>query len=272
VPPPPPASQSADIWSFEQRLRAVRKGDGAPVTSGDAVYARYISFIGDTFAFLTDTHKVAVATGLVSARTRQSQKLPERTVLDMEPGDFLVFPESGDRELVQELADKLVGPVATDVRRLARKWKDALQHSGMTPEDFLSQARKLDRPRHPATIRSWFADTLQIGPRDKDDLVLIALVTDNKQLDEAINRVWLAIEKLRSAHLSAGVRLRETLMQKLPQVINQVEENGTQIDLADLGSAWVVQVECIAPEAEQRNRGEVDRLLWERSTSIAGYL
>lgn len=127
-------------------------------------------------------------------------------------------------------------------------WKDVLQDSGITPEEFLSQARNLNRPRHRATIRHWFAESLQIGPREKDDLVLIALVTNNQQLDARIEDVRLAIERLRGSHLSAGMRLREVLLQRLPEVINQVEENGTKIDLAEFGSAWVVQVDSVAPE------------------------
>ena len=268
IPPTPTISTETEIWNFEQRLRAARKGLAAsPTDATDIISARYVSFVGDAFAFLTETHKVSVATELVSSHVRQNQKLPERDVANIKQGDFLVFPESGERELVQELADKLIGPTASEIRKLARMWKGALQNSGMTPEEFLLQARNFNRPRHLATIRNWFADTLQIGPREKDDLVLIALVTSNSELDVNIEDVRLAIERLWGAHLSAGMRLRDVLLQRLPQVINQVEENGTQIDLGELGSAWVVQVDSIASNGEMRGRGEVNRLLWEQSSS-----
>lgn len=263
-----PAAIQSDsaIWNFEQSLRAARKGGAlSPVTPADAVMARYASFVGDSFAFFTPTHKISVATELVSSRVRKGQKLPEREISEVRPGDFLVFPESGDRELVQQLADKLIGPTAPQVRKLARMWKDALQNSGLKPEEFLDQARNLNRPRHMVTIRYWFADTLQIGPRELDDLILIALVTNNKQLDANVQSVRAAIEKLWSAHLSAGMRLREVLLNKLPQVINQVEENGTRLDLAELGSAWVVQVDAVGEKDEPRSRGEINRLLWDRS-------
>ncbi len=268
TPPTLTISTDTEIWNFEQRLRAARKGLAAlPTVATDTVSARYVSFVGDAFVFLTETHKVSVATELVSSRVRQNQKLPERDVSNIKPGDFLVFPESGERELVQELADKLIGPTAPEIRKLARMWKGALQNSGMTPEEFLIQARNFNRPRHRATIRNWYADTLQIGPREKDDLVLIALVTGNSELDANIEDVRLAIERLWSAHQSAGVRLRDVLLQRLPQVINQVEENGTQIDLGELGSAWVVHVDSIASNSEMRGRGEVNRLLWEQASS-----
>lgn len=262
----PPLTETG-IWHFEQRLRAVRKGSAAsPTVASDAIAARYVSFVGDFYAFLTESHKLPVATALVSGSVRANQKLPERTFVDIKPGDFIVFPESGDREFVQMVADKAVGATAPQLRKLARRWKDALQKSGLTPEQFQQQAKDFNRPRHPATIRYWFADSSQIGPREKDDLVLIALVTGDKEFEAEIDDVRLAIERLWSAHLSAGMRLRDALLQRLPQVMGQVEENGTQVDLDELGSAWVVQVDAVASADELRGRNEVNRLLRERSS------
>jgi hypothetical protein len=266
--PPSTISTDTGIWHFEQRLRAARKGIAAlPAVATDTVPARYISFVGDCYAFLTESHKLPVATALVSGIVRPNQKLPERTVVEIKAGDFIVFPESGEREFVQMVADKGIGTTAPQLRKLARRWKDALQKSGLTPEQFHQQAKGFNRPRHPATIRYWFADSSQIGPREKDDLVLIALVTGDKILEAEIDDVRLAIERFWSAHLSAGMRLRDALLQRLPQVMGQVEENGTKVDLGELGSAWIVQVDAIAPNDELRGRSEINRLLRERPTS-----
>jgi hypothetical protein len=267
VSPSVPISTDKAIWQFEQRLRAARKGSAAsPTLASDAIAARYVSFVGDFYAFLTESHKLPVATALVSGSFRANQKLPERTIIDIKPGDFIVFPESGDREFVQMVADKAIGAIAPQLRKLARRWKDALQKSGLTPEQFHHKAKNFNFPRHPATIRYWFADNSQIGPREKDDLLLIGLVTGDKEFEAEIDGVQLAIERLRGAHLSAGMRLRDTLLQRLPQVMGQVEENGTQVDLAELGSAWIVQVDAVASADELRGRSEVNRLLRERSS------
>lgn len=266
--PSVPVSADSGIWNFEQRLRAARKGSAAsPYVASDAIATRYVSFVGDSYAFLTESHKLPVATALVSGGVRANQKMPERTFVDIKPGDFIVFPESGDREFVQMVADKAIGAIALQLRKLARSWKDALQKSGLTPEQFHQQAKDFNRPLHPATIRHWFADSSQIGPREKDDLVLIALVTGDKEFEAEIDDVRLAIERLWSAHLSAGMRLRDALLQRLPQVMGQVEENGTQVDLDELGSAWIVQVDAVASANELRGRSEVNRLLRERSSS-----
>ncbi len=255
----------SDIWEFERRLRIGRIGLAArPTDAAETLPARYVRFSGDCYAFLTESHKLPVATRLVSAEARPTQALPERALPDIGPGDFVVFPESGERELIQELADKLVGQAVEQLRRVAHFWKDALHSSGLTPEEFRKHADELKRPRHPITIRNWFAYDSQIGPREKDDLVLIAIATKDERLERELDSVWSAIEQLRSAHLSAGMRLRDALLQRLPQVIGQVEENGTKVDLGELGSAWIVRVESIETEAEPRGRGEVNRLLFEK--------
>lgn len=260
------ALSDTEIWNFEQRLRTVRKGKAAsPTEASETITARYVSFVGDFYSFLMESHKLPIATSLVSGSLHTSQKLPERTVLDIKVGDFIVFPESGDREFIQDAADKLVGSSAPQIRMRARKWKDALQKSGLTSDQFYQQARSLNHPRHSATIRHWFADSSQIGPREKDDLVLIALVTGDEEFESEIDGVRQAIERLWGAHQSAGMRLRDVLLQRLPQVIGQVEENGTQVDLGELGSAWIVQVDSIASDNEQRGRNEVNQLLRENS-------
>lgn len=268
-----PAPAADDIWGFEQRLRAVRKGAAAvPTQAIETMPARYVSFVGPTYAFLTETHRVVVVTALLSTPGRTKQRLPEQTVGSLKPGDFIVFPESGDRELIQEKADQLLGSEAQVLRRTARLWKEALWSSKLTPAQFLKEARELGRPRHIMTIRNWFADTSQIGPGAgnedlSEDLELIALVTGYEPLKLHVPKVIEVVKVLRGAHLSAGVRLRDVLIERLPEVIGRVEEEGSLVDLGELGSAWIVQIESVANSAEPRGRGEVNRLMWERATA-----
>ena len=266
VQPPVAPVVDPEIWNFERQLRGARIGTAAhPTDATETVPARYVRFAGNYYTFLTESHKMPVVTELVSGRVHPNQKIPERTIAEIKTGDFIVFPESSDRELIQELADRLIGPTAPQVRKRARLWKEALQASRMTPEMFHSAARALSRSPQLATVRHWIADSSQIGPHEKDDLVLIALVTNDRWLEAEIEDVWLDIKKLRGAHLSAGVRLRNVLLQRLPAVMGKVEETGTQVELDELGSAWVVQVDSIAADHEPRGRSEVNRLLIEET-------
>jgi len=266
APPVNALTPDADIWAFERRLRQARKDGGAAAQGLDTIQARYVGFIGDSYVYLTETHKVSVATELLTKRQKSGARLPERVVTELVAGDFVIFPESSDREMVYELADKLLAERASGLRKLAHVWKDALAGSGMSPEAFLRQAKDLKRARHIATVRNWFAETSQIGPglSNEDlteDLELIALVTGHAGLEKDKDRIREAIKELRSAHLSAGMRLRDVLLDKLPAVIGLIEENGTRIDLGELGSAWMVQIENVASEPELRERSQVNRLL-----------
>jgi hypothetical protein len=267
-----PVVNDDGVWGFERRLRAARKGlASVPTEASETIPSRYVSFVGRTYAFLTETHGVVVVTDLLSGRAKQRVP-PERTVGDLKVGDFIVFPESGDRELIQEKADQLIGPDAPNLRKTARLWKEALWATDLKPGQFLEQARELGRPRHIMTIRHWFAESSQIGPGTgnddlSEDLELIALVTDHQPLKTDIGKVIEAIKSLRSAHLSAGMRLRDVLIQRLPEVIGRIDEDGSIVDLGELGSAWIVQIESIAATNEPRGRGEVNRLLWEERTA-----
>ena len=92
--------------------------------------------MGDFYAFLTESHKLPVVTSLLSHH-HKDQAIPERTVVDLKIVGFHSFSESGDRELIQLLADKIVGSdKASELRKSPRLWQKALQESGMTPEQF----------------------------------------------------------------------------------------------------------------------------------------
>jgi len=259
------SDRSSDIWDFEHQLRIGRIGLATrPTQATETLPARFVRFSGEYYAFLTETHKLPVATELVSNPGRGGQTLPEKSLIDIKLGDFVVFPESGERELIQELADRLIGVPAQELRKRAHQWKDTLRLNRITPEEFLRHAKELNRSRHPVTIRNWYSDTYQIGPREKDDLVLIAIVTEDENFEKQIDGVWSAIEQLRSAHLSAGLRLRDALLQRLPQVTSQIEDSGTQVDLGELGSARILRVESIDSATEPRGRAEVNRLHLEK--------
>jgi len=265
----PQARSDEDIHRFEERLRSARKGTASiPSEAPDSIPSYYVSFVGECYAFLTETHRIVVVSDLVSGNFRQQQRLPERTISQLKQGDFVVFPESGAKELIREKADQLLGTEAPRLRKAARLWKEALWACGIGHEEFLREARDLGRPRHPMTIRHWFAETSQIGPglgnEDlSEDLELIALVTDYTPLKQGIQETIAAIKELRSAHLSAGMRIRDALIRRLPEVVGRVTDAGSMVDLGELGAAWIVQIEWIGMTSEPRGHGEVNRLLRE---------
>jgi hypothetical protein len=132
----------------------------------------------------------------------------------------------------------------------------------MSPIDFESCARKHGSARHSATIRNWFSESAPMGPSTEEDLHCIAKVTGDAVLLASHETVWTALQRIWGAHLSAGMRLRDELKKQLPEKLSELHETATHVDLEELGAAWIVMVEEIAPEAEPRARNEVNRLRW----------
>ena len=212
---------------------------------------------------LTQWHKVPVATLLLGANHAEQRSIPERVVDDLNPGDVVIFPEGGDRAVIAQIADRLIGANAPAVRKRSRFWRDVLLSSGMSPEQFLAHARTYRFSRQIITIRNWFYDEGQIGPSERTDLTLIAAVTKSAELDKAANDVFDAISFLRSNHVRAGSLLREAVLHQLQEVLPAVEENGSRIQVPNLGAAWIVEVDAVAPDFRDEPRGHVDRLLWD---------
>ena len=92
--------------------------------------------------------------------------------------------------MIAQIADRLIGANAPSVRKRSRLWREVLLSSGMSPEQFLAHARTYGLSRHILTIRNWFYDEAQIGPSEREDLDLIAAVTESAELDKAANDVF----------------------------------------------------------------------------------
>jgi len=266
------ATPDFDVWSYEQRLKSIRKGHRIDTSTGATVRAKYVSFVGDSYSFLTQWHKVPVATRLLGASLAGQKTLPERAVDDLKSGDVIVFPEGGQKAVIAEMADRLIGADAVVVRKRSRLWREVLRSSGLSPEQFHAQARANGHTRHILTIRNWFYDDAQIGPGERADLDLIAVVTESAELDKGASDVWEAISFLRSNHLGAGAVLRDAVLKQLRETLPAIEENGSLIEVPNLGAAWVVQVESIAQDFTDEPRNQVDRLLWDDRQFQKDYL
>ena len=267
TPTPTPMSPTADfsIFAFERTLLSSRRGSGISQTDPDEkVQAKYAEFAGDKFAYITEGHRLPVATHLVFNPNSASQKLPEREVAGWQVGDYIVFFESGDVEVLQEIANRIMGARALPLRRKARIWRDALVSSGLSVSQLQERLTRIGCQRTTATLRNWVSKNSQIGPEDKRDLIAIASVTNSSELREEIESVWSAIQEIWSYHQSAGTVLRRILAQRLPTIRWQIEEEGTEVPIEDqgqhLGSATIVKVERIDQAFEPCSRSLVNRL------------
>ncbi len=258
----PEPSQELPQIDFEERM--IRKGAiVAGATGEDRLPARMVSFLGDAYAFITDTAKIPVLTDLVSGKVAVNSKVPRRRLADITLGDVLVFRERGRRDVIHALADAQLGPDAPKIRERAARWHRALRESGMDEIRLVAELHAVKCPRTINTVRTWLADDSTIGPQTKDDLVGIGYAIGDQSLIDDVEVIWDAIETLQGEHLSAGMRLSRILLEKLPDRLHQIQEGRTRIEIDNTTSAWIVQVDAISDKVEMTPRSYTNDLLWD---------
>jgi len=270
--PMPPTDFS--IFAFERTLSTSRRGSGVSLMDPDEkVPAKYVEFAGDKFAYMTEGHRLPVATQLVLNQNSANHKLPEKEVTEWQAGDYVVFFESGDAEVIQEIADRIIGARAQQLRQKARIWRDALASCGLSASELQQRLFKLGCQRTITTIRNWVGKGSQIGPEEKRDLIAIATVTNSSELRAEIEGVWSAIQEIWSYHQSAGSVLRRILVQRLPTIRWRIEEEGTEVLIEDqdqpLGTATIVKVDRIDAIPELCSRSLVNRVRSEEKLLTA---
>lgn len=224
--------------------------------------ARYVGFVGSTYAYLTPGRELPVVTGLLRGLLPKQARIPMNTVDHLKIGEYVLFRDSGDRDVIALLAEEMLGRDRyRKLREIAEKWKPVLRSIGTSQPEIFRQLTAVGLHKHAATVRSWLTDPDRIGPGAQPDLVAIALAARNDELAAEADMVWDAIQQLRGAHIGAGSRLSEILLAELPAKIGRSRDEETMVDLT-FGHVWVVQIEEIG-SLEERSYTEVNRLLWE---------
>ena len=265
----PPSTESApesfvpseELDKLEGWTRRRRKGQVADdVDDHDRRDARYVGFVGETYAYVTVGRSLPVVTDLVRGVSAGQAKVPLTTIDRLRPGEFVLFRDQGDRDVISLFAEHELGSTLYKKRRaVAERWRAVLTGIGSSHGEISRRLREVGISKHPATIRSWLLDSDKIGPGSRADLAAIARAAG--QPDTWVSEVWDAIADIRGAHIAAGQKLSQFLLSELPKKLRAVGETETRVDLT-FGHAWVVEIDEIG-EIETRSYTEVNRLLWE---------
>ena len=258
----PEEEERLHIWKLEERLRKDKKRIFEADTVEEKVFAKYVGFIGSAYAYLTETRRWPVITDLVRVRGSAIRRVPLRTVNEMIVDDFVVFRDGGKREVLEVLADIIIGEQASVLRERANYWQKALVRSRLGVSEIKHGLESRGILKHHATIRGWLESEAIIGPESIDDLRAISNLISDPELNTKLDEIWKAIEYIRSAHLSAGMRLTNILIEQLPKNMGSMGEEGAKIDIDGAVTASVVQVEEIEEKFESCPRKIVNRLLW----------
>lgn len=255
------------VVRMERFLGAARKGvPGIATDSADVVEARYVGFTGQTYAYLTPTHRVPMVNALVQAQRAARAAVEQVIVEDLQLGDLVLFRDVGDSDVIALIAEKMHGQRYTAARKLAEEWRPVLRRISTDPSTIHKQLRRLGLKQQLTTVTRWLRDPSLIGPQSLVDLRTIADAAKDRWLLEHYFEVFNAIRIVRGDHMAAGSRLTEILLAELPSKLSMIREHETRLELT-LGDVWIVEVEEVSSDIEQRNYTEVNRLLWDSPRS-----
>lgn len=225
--------------------------------------AWYVGFHGPRYAFLTETHRVPVLTELVLERESSRARVPLLPVRKLQIGDYLLFRDQGDRDVIALIAEQQLGDRQYQrLREIAGRWRRALRLIGREPREIYRRLRENGLERNLLTVRIWLTDESMIAPGSRRDLEIIARTSGDAYLQDRLEEVDAAIRVLRGAHIQAGSILSELVLAALRGNVPEVDEAGVTIDFG-LGSAHIVCIEEIGDQPEQRPYWEVNKLLAE---------
>jgi hypothetical protein len=205
----------------------------------------------------TDDHAVA-------RLNLNEQKVGTILARELQPGDLIIVREGGEKDILREVAEQLIG-VETygHLRRAAGFWRGQIRASEYKPEQLrkLLQEEGLDRGL--PTLRYWMSEEGPIGPHDPEVSLPIIAAALGESPD---SREWAAclsaIHNLRRLHVTTGFKLTQVLLHECGEAIQEHSEHETPFELS-LGTVWLLEVEQVEAERRPWPYTQVNRIQWE---------
>jgi hypothetical protein len=260
-----PSEDTIDIEKFELRLEHYKQAAivmAAQPNGEEIARAFLVRFASGYYAFLTENHRMPVATDILNNVTdiEKDIEFPRRRVSEIEVGDYIIFREGAQGDVLRAIADKgLKKSGKQHLRETASLWKQALRdfvnarktgylwHYDKSRLDVLVRSlRQAGINTTEYTIETWIVDDYPIGPRGSDTIDRIAVAVEHEEMRSHMEAVRSAIREVRGAHLQASSYLSKQLFAALPQQLEMAGRSSfLRLDLEELGSVMVVQVEEI---------------------------
>lgn len=241
---------------FEQGRRPPKMH--VPVSPGPSEHSRegrLCVFEGCSWAVFTTGHGLSAVSG------SGGKTIERKAVDDLAVGDRLIIREAGQKDVIRLLAEDKMGVGEYDqLWQRSRKWRQALLKISNKPADLWQKLSWGGLHRDRLTIRGWLLDDSTIGPRNRDDLTIIAELADDEPDAPAWTECWDAINKLRGLHMQAGMRLGRLLDEECQGLLDETIDKETAIELS-LGLVWLVQVREIHQIADWPSN-MVNHLSW----------
>ncbi|NCC73253.1 MAG: hypothetical protein EOM06_07615 [Sphingobacteriia bacterium] len=257
-----------DIYLNDRKYSKYSAKQNANESSDALTLAIPVSFAGDYFTFMTETHSVIVVTEIVFG---SSTSIEQMTSAKLEVGDFIAVRDS-EQDIIKELADKILFQSnKSGLRKLSSIWKDALVfETALIGFDSVFEKLKLSGcKKEKSTVRSWVYGTDRIMPSSKDDLGYIAKITGDDTLMQLLENVYDAGIEVRRAHSKAGRYLSDQLIRCLANSMTASKQydpyninDEIDMNIESVGQVKILKIIDIGSKIVVRN-SETNRLLRE---------
>ena len=238
----------------ENKYRQYVNGNSHP--GSELVSAIPINFAGGYLAFFRVSHEIVSATKII---TSGGDKIETKLPADLKIGDFIVVRET-DRDLVREMADIILSNSGKrNLRSFATKWREALQIELLfcTEDEFCEKIKAAGCNKGIATIKRWIDDENVIAPQSKDDLKILAAVTENETVLEMLDSIYEAAQEVRKAHVLAGRKLSEQLRLTLAEELRKIDSidpfniwDPIDMEIEGIGNVKVLKIIDVGTEIE----------------------
>lgn len=242
--------------------------NGGIHSGSDVVPAIPVNFVGGYLAFYRTGHKVVSATQIILF---DAEKIETKIPSELKVGDFIVVRES-DKDIVREIADVVLENSGKGhLRALASKWREAVEIELLfcSVDEFCEKVKAAGCNKGLSTIKRWIEDEEVIAPRSREDLQILAEITENETLLELLDSIFEAAQEIRNAHILAGRKLSEQLKLTLAKALKQFEDidpfnfwDPIEMDIEGIGNVKVLKIIDIGTEM-QINSADTNRLIEE---------
>ena len=154
--------------------------------------------------------------------------IERKEVSKIQPGDFIILRTSGDKDLILEEANKLLGSQSNKFRELQKSWKEKLNQyvKEHTETITIKKLKQLGVNAYPAKLHDWLSER-NIKPRKEVDFKkLLSLINIE---GENFKKYWETMSIINSKHITAGTVVRKKILNIIVNSdLSELNENGLQ--------------------------------------------
>lgn len=201
-----------------------------------------VSFIGGYISFFGQNHSVISVTKIISQESDKIEIIKHPQKLSV--GDFIAIRES-DRDIITEMADQILDRNGkNNLRSIVNRWKEALELEAYftSEEEICEKIKAAGCSKSEATIRNWINNSsAYIAPNSKEDLICIAVATEDGILLDTVEEVFEAAQVIKGAHQQAGMLLSKIVKIRISEELHLLRS----IDVFNIWDPIEIEIENV---------------------------